>query len=809
MLAQPAERIRIWESKLTVLSAAFLSVFAVWLAAFAFAYFNASKEFGPGLDLAENSYNLFIAICLIAAATFTGGLWTTLLLRQMAGAFWLTLLVPITLLGFSGVFLADSESYHLTIAVLSVVIGVYSLAGFLFARWLFFRAQDVGWSGGVITLPEWKFLAVGAGSREGIRQRKPIAALILKEIQLQQGVLTGAVGLLGLHVIAIGLRAIHKFSQDSLIYALASSVWLIWFVLPVLLGSLSVTEERKLGLMETQFCLPSSRRIQFLVKACVTLGLGIVLGGLMPALLESAALALGLGNSMLAPHQEAVDKTGFVLGAVLASGTLALAGFFASSLTKNFLQAIGLGLITSLGLWLLVPAALIWLSHYLVPNPFVSIIVMAPVLVAMLAWLAYLNFVDFRSGWPSWRRQLLGLCSAGVLTCAGSAALYHRAWEFLLPAEPAHGAAKLSLADPPRFEAATFDNLLVRLPDGRVWFDYVSDHYATGGGIWEILKLVFNQMPHSAGPAKFIPGSNWVNASVCHLDEVPGDNRRSVYVQGYTETIGLQKDGTLWASDKSAPNKWTAEHLAPMGNDSDWQQLEPGFSPTSALLLKKDGTLWGWGTNRFDFSQWPAGWPGLKELQPYQLGSNSDWVKIYGIPPASFFVRKTDGSLWRISSNTNGLDFLRRMNAAAYDPILQGKSVSGGLWDAGAFVRADGTLWMSFGTPRPRDVQIGSDTNWIAVACHRNWLVALKSDGTLWRCSTGYLGQDADQQQLVRLGTHNDWVSLMAVSWGVVTLAADGSLWFWPDRSGYQYSELGLAIPKRPQFIANVFSREE
>ena len=125
----------------------------VWLAAFGLAFCNTSVD----LSDRESAYNLFITVCLIATATFTGGLWTTLLLRQLAGAFWLTLLVPATLSGFSGIFLAGSESDHLVIAVLSVVIGLYSIAGFLFARWLFFRAQDVGWSGGIIVLPEWKF----------------------------------------------------------------------------------------------------------------------------------------------------------------------------------------------------------------------------------------------------------------------------------------------------------------------------------------------------------------------------------------------------------------------------------------------------------------------------------------------------------------------------------------------------------------------------------------------------------------------------------------------------------------------------
>jgi hypothetical protein len=152
MLAQPAERMRIWQTKLSVLVAAFLIVFVVWLAAFCFAFIHSN----PGASDRENSYNLFIAICLIGAATFTGGLWTTLLLRQLAGAFWLTLLVPGVLAGFTAAFLAEDQSDSAIIAVLCVVLGVYSVGGFLLARWLFFRAQDVGWSGGIIALPEWK-----------------------------------------------------------------------------------------------------------------------------------------------------------------------------------------------------------------------------------------------------------------------------------------------------------------------------------------------------------------------------------------------------------------------------------------------------------------------------------------------------------------------------------------------------------------------------------------------------------------------------------------------------------------------------
>ena len=126
LLAQPAERLRIWQTKLSVLSVAFLTVFVVWLISFGFALLNSSWV----ADSVENPYNLFITICLIAAATFTGGLWTTLLLRQLAGAFWLTLLVPAIFQVFPPSFLPRANPSHLFIAVLSVVIGVYSIGDF-------------------------------------------------------------------------------------------------------------------------------------------------------------------------------------------------------------------------------------------------------------------------------------------------------------------------------------------------------------------------------------------------------------------------------------------------------------------------------------------------------------------------------------------------------------------------------------------------------------------------------------------------------------------------------------------------------
>jgi hypothetical protein len=106
LLAQPAERILIWRTKLSVLAGAFLTVCGLWLTSFVISRY--AKDYSSNA-----SYGYFIPVCLIITATFTGGLWTTLLLRQLAGAFWLTLLMPVVL--FSVVFFAPSESSRTSI----------------------------------------------------------------------------------------------------------------------------------------------------------------------------------------------------------------------------------------------------------------------------------------------------------------------------------------------------------------------------------------------------------------------------------------------------------------------------------------------------------------------------------------------------------------------------------------------------------------------------------------------------------------------------------------------------------------------
>jgi ABC-type Na+ efflux pump permease subunit len=818
LLAQPAERIRIWKTKLSILAVGFVTVFAVWLAAFGIAFVTSQVDANDR----DNSYNLFITISLIAAATFTGGLWTTLLLRQLAGAFWLTLLVPAVLSGVAGAFSAQTESDNLVIAVLSVVIAVYSVGGFLFARWLFFRAQDVGWSGGNIVLPEWKFFAHSENA-VSLRNRKPLFALVKKEFQLQQISLFGAAGILVLHFGIILLRKYHHFNKDSAGEVLTPIFWMVWLVLAPVIGSMAVAEERRLGVMEGQLCLPVSRRIQFTVKAVFTLGLGIFLGGVMPMLLEHLAASLGTQNLMFVRpgDNSGIDFFWLSFFVVSSAAWLALLGFFGSSLSRSFLQAVGFGIAT-----FFISTALVSIGGREFFQGFISVhsalpvVVAIPTIIITMLWLAYLNFKNFHPGWPLWRRNLLGFTGAFVFVIAVSTALYNRVWEVFEPAEPAHGPAELFLSNPPVLRADFSNNLLVRLPDGSVWFEYLDyghPYYNDSSRIRWLLRFLVDPLPKISGAKRYIAGSNWVSATVRHVDfelsEKDNPPQGSMHVSGYLDTVGVQADGTLWISDASKSGAWTGDKVNRFGDGTNWQQLVR--AQYEVLLLKNDGTLWSWGTFHFDWSQWQTDWPSLRACPLHQVGIGSDWKEIRST--WRLLARKSDNSVWTVGwDDKSGKDDLQRdknLDQASFQTLSQSGD------GETAYVRLDGTLWMSWMYQQNRTnsysgfVQVGTETNWATVALNWQKMVALKSDGSLWQwqfVNPWDLSQKqiilAAKQPAVRLGIHSDWVAIASTWQDTFALAADGGLWLWPNREQYEQSTL-LKLPKQPKFLGNIFGK--
>ena len=847
LLAQPISRQKIWDTKILLLAAALLAVGIFWSTC----GLARRAMLGRNLGLLD----LFTGVGIFGLVIFSGGLWTVLLLRQVAAAFWFTVLVPaFILILVTGLF---GDDYFAT-GILVSSLGAYSLAGFFFARWLFFRSQDLQWSGGAIVLPEMRGRARRKSAGGGLRAWRPHAALWWKEIQLHQSqfVLAGALALLHLGVLAT--RKFGNFQTNSSTEFILEIFWGLWLVMPLLVGAAAVAEERKLGTLAGQLCLPVKRRMQFAVKLRVVLLLSVLFGVVMPLLLEGQRICPGGqlfadGFDFGSDHWEPTEPTYFwvCLGVInslkpllwllgIATGIGAIA-FYASTLARNTLQALApavLGII-AFAMLLINASRPEWFFGYPFWKGSLIYLLGVPVFALTLGALAFWNCQRRDFGWSVWRRNALGLVAGLAFIFGSTTAIYHRAWEKLTPIEPAHGAAQLTPANPATL-SEHWNALSVRLPDGRIW---MNEYWWTFSQNSPLAVLLNNLRMTSPGRAGFYAGSNWVN----------------VLYGVWGEQVGLKTDGTLWLAEiprhsRTARNWWwpaTTDNFARIGSETNWSSL--ANHNMNLLLVKTDGTLWCWGTNgNTDRRKWP----GLQAFTPYRLGTESNWAEVSMDYRCQ--LHKKDGSLWNTwldqssSQQTNELEpgftiqraqYLEQGKWRSTTEIWSGLSYKFVIRDDGTFrIRADQRLQQrssrGYGNYEwtAMDLQFGQDTNWLAVAGN-NWeIFTLKNDGTLWLWPFHFNDrQDWDhdhyerkmlEQKPVRLGTHADWIAIENAQGGIFSLAADGSLWFWPLDNDHSYNtETGLVrlfqnyhdnsieplldYSHKPQLLGNVFGKAD
>ena len=302
LLSQPMERRQIWRTKIMVLLFAALLIFAAYFASCELRFHQELKipAWQTNSTLIESVFrNLMFRSYVAWLVALAGGLWTVLLLRQSAAAFWITILAPAGLLTAIMFFFPDrfSNLDKIVETVLYSAAGLYTVAGFWLAHRLFHRAQDVAWTGGVISFSTWRYFEAATKPSVRMRRRKPIAALFRKEFQLHSVSLFCACALLALHIGVFFLRILYvNFHRNSLAAGISDFFWALWLVMPLVIGCTAVAEERKLGVADGQFCLPVSRRLQFAIKFIPAMIFGTLLGGVMPMLLEAVAAQFGAPN---------------------------------------------------------------------------------------------------------------------------------------------------------------------------------------------------------------------------------------------------------------------------------------------------------------------------------------------------------------------------------------------------------------------------------------------------------------------------------------------------------------------------------
>jgi alpha-tubulin suppressor-like RCC1 family protein len=109
-------------------------------------------------------------------------------------------------------------------------------------------------------------------------------------------------------------------------------------------------------------------------------------------------------------------------------------------------------------------------------------------------------------------------------------------------------------------------------------------------------------------------------------------------------------------------------------------------------------------------------------------------------------------------------------------------------------LKTDGTLWawgrndaygrLGDGTKisKSTPVQIGSDTNWVAISLGGFHTVALKANGTLWAWGCGgFLGDGTyiDRYTPVQIGSDTNWSTIATRYENTVALKTDDTLWAW------------------------------
>jgi len=812
LMVQPMDRRQVWQTKITLL---LLAVGLVFCANFISCQWRLHlaitdrDSLWSGLNsrfIIEDSHHAMLASFVLVFVALTGGLWTTLLLRQIAAAFWITLMVPVGLMLMLALVMSQlfkSVPDEVGMIIIYGLATVYGFIGFWFAHRLFFRAQDAGWSGGVISLERWRYLEGTGTDTESRRRHRPVRALLKKEFQLNSITLFCAGALLVLHGVVLAWRLAHARVQPRSSLAEAMDFfWVMWLAMPLVISCTTVAEERKLGVADSQLCLPVSRRALFFIKFIPALFFGVLLGGVVPVLLESLASALGVPADSFKPQNHAATGFGdgmtlFRLNLLCLSGGLSLAGFLASTFARNFLHALTFAIVAII---------VIYAGFPYLPLPdaslSLSLLLGVPLLTATLLWVGYRAFSYYPELNRGWSRYLAAVVGAWILLLVICPLVYQRTWERLTPFVPAHGPTQWTLARPPVALRGNADlwtgNLLVSLPDGRVWTGLVAPGARMSipnETLWNFREQLFNDPAPQLARAAFLDGTNW-------LSLVTGARQHQLYpeyledsadYQRFTsrDTVGIRTDGTLWVSEKSGDAPGNNHPLVQFGTDTHWRQVMGFYTPFAVALLKTDGTLWVWGKRT-----WPSltAWPGLHSFTPRQIGTNDDWQALVnlGFPG----VQKADGSVWSLSfKNNNDLPDTQMLanfpdRQPHPEPLNNSKLAAGGSDNLIARIRPDGTLWIwghLHWDPAHNDVndellQCSPDTNWVSVALGSHVMLALKSDGTLWRWGgEPYYRQYADDYTRAPepIGTHSAWVALMQSPQGVVTLADDGSLWLW------------------------------
>jgi len=283
---------------------------------------------------------------------------------------------------------------------------------------------------------------------------------------------------------------------------------------------------------------------------------------------------------------------------------------------------------------------------------------------------------------------------------------------------------------------------------------------------------------------------------------------KSIHTGGKYCSFAIKKNGTLWSWGNNSLGNLAqpytfCEHPVQIGTDTNWSTNVTKTQSAHTLVLKTDGTLWGWGNNGgANYFLSGASLSVGKSSVPVQIYS-STWSKV-SLAGSHGLGIKTGGTLWAWGRNNLGQLGLSDITDRS-SPVQIGTGTdwaslndnnSNAIFQASFAIKTNGTLWvwglntsgqLGLGntTNRSSPVQLGTDTDWASVIHNSRTVFALKTNGSLWAWglnSNGMLGlgNTVGRSSPVRVGTDTNWSKIsVAQDNNVSAIKTDGTLWAW------------------------------
>jgi alpha-tubulin suppressor-like RCC1 family protein len=216
----------------------------------------------------------------------------------------------------------------------------------------------------------------------------------------------------------------------------------------------------------------------------------------------------------------------------------------------------------------------------------------------------------------------------------------------------------------------------------------------------------------------------------------------------------LAPDGTVWGWGDNGSLMGPRATSRPLGKParlnvgSNWKTIAAGFN--YGVGIKLDGTLWGW-----SFSSWPSlSNPAHYSNSPTRLAEGSNWLAVASGAGHALALR-ADGTLWGWGQNDRG---------------------------------QVGTSSTRGNNPLAQPGQIGTNTNWVAIAATSFGSLGLRADGTIWHWGyvhAGYSdGPDINLDEPTPVNDSTNWIGIAGSDYCFIGRQRDGSVWVWGPNAG-------------------------